>query len=62
MERTKDVPKGMRILYAVVESPAKMFQDASDPHGEHAMPAGIYEMRIAREFDPLLEQARRVAD
>lgn len=62
MERTKDVPAGMRILYGIVEKPAKLFQDADVPHDTHAVPPGIYEFRIAREYDPIMEQARRVAD
>jgi hypothetical protein len=62
MERTKDVPEGMRILYAIVDQPTRMFQDAATPHEAHDVPPGVYELRIAREFDPLMEQARRVAD
>ncbi len=62
MERTENVPAGMRILYAIVDSPAKLFQDAAVPHGEHTVPAGITEFRIAREYDPIMEQARMVAD
>lgn len=63
MERTKDVPKGMRILYALVEQPTELRQDAGgNPHEAHALEPGIYEMRIAREYDPFSEQARRVAD
>ena len=62
MERTKDVPEGMRILYAIVDQPTRMFQDAATPHEAHHIAPGIYEMRIAREFDPIMEQARRVAD
>lgn len=62
MERTKDVPEGMRILYAIVERPASLRQDAVNAHEAHDMPPGVYEMRISREFDPFLQQARRVAD
>lgn len=62
MERTKDVPAGMRILYAIVDAPTRLWQDAGAPHDAHEIDAGIYEMRIAREFDPIMEQARRVAD
>lgn len=62
MERTKDVPAGMRILYAIVKEPTRLYQDAAVPHGEHIVPRGTYEIRIAREYDPIMEQARRVAD
>lgn len=63
LERTDNVPEGMRILLAIVEAPTNLRQDAAaDAHGSHAVVPGIYEMRIAREYDPLLEQARRVAD
>lgn len=62
MERTKDVPDGMRILYAIVEEPTSLRQNAANAHEAHDMPSGVYEMRISREFDPFLQQARRVAD
>lgn len=63
MERTKDVPDGMRILYAIVDQPTQLRQDAANAHEAHDLDGGsIYEMRIAREYDPFAEQARRVAD
>jgi len=62
MERVTDVPAGMRILYAIVDAPTQLRQDAAKAHEAHDLAAGIYEMRIAREFDPFSEQARRVAD
>lgn len=55
-------PSGMRILYALLEEPTRLIQDADEPHGSHELPAGTYEFRIAREFDPFTEQARQVAD
>lgn len=55
-------PSGMRILYALLEEPTALIQDASDAHGQHMLDAGIHEFRIAREFDPFTEQARQVAD
>jgi len=61
-ERTRDVPPGVRILYAIVENPARLYQDAATPHEAHTMPVGYTEFRIAREFDPILQQARQVAD
>lgn len=63
MERTKDVPDGMRILYAIVDAPAQLRQDAAgNAHEAHDIAPGIFEMRIAREYDPFMQQARRVAD
>ena len=57
-----DPPAGMRVLYALLEEPAALIQDAADPHGQHSLEPGIYEFRIAREFDPFSEQVRQVAD
>jgi hypothetical protein len=62
MERTEGVAAGMRILYAIVEAPARLYQDAATPHDAHDLLPGIYELRIAREYDPVMQQARRVAD
>lgn len=61
MERT-DTPTGMQVLYGLLESPASLIQDAATPHEGYDLAPGIYEFRIAREFNPFLEQARRVAD
>jgi hypothetical protein len=55
-------PAGMRILYALLDEPTSLIQDAPEPHGSHDLAPGIYEMRIAREYDPFTEQARIVAD
>ena len=49
-------------LYATLTEPATLFQDAATPHGTIELPPGLYEFRLAREYDPFLEQARRVAD
>lgn len=62
MERTNNVPAGMKILYAIVKDPSRLHQDAATPHKPIDLDPGIYEMRIKREYDPFLEQARRVAD
>lgn len=62
MERTDNVPAGMQIFYAILDEPQMFAQDAANPHGSYEMAPGIYEMRISREFDPFVEQARRVAD
>lgn len=62
MERVRDVPTGMRTLYAILEKPEALIQDAATPHGSYQLDPGFYEFRIAREFDPFAEQARQVAD
>lgn len=62
MERTKDVPEGMRIIYAILDEPTALIQDAGNPHGHIDLEPGNYEFRISREYDPFLQQARRVAD
>lgn len=62
MERTDRIPSGMQIFFAILSEPEQFIQDAANPHGGYDLPAGIYEFRISREFNPFLEQARRVAD
>ena len=62
MERTNDVPSGMRILYAILDNPAEFIQDAPNPHEKHVLPAGLYEFRCAREYDSFADQARAVQD
>lgn len=62
LERTGNVPAGMRILYAILEHPSELRQDTANPHKTIPLEAGIYEFRISREFNPFIEQARRVAD
>lgn len=57
-----DAPEGMRILYALLDSPTMLIQDAPEAHGSHTLEPGLYEFRIAREFDPFAEQVRMVAD
>lgn len=62
MERISGVPAGMQIFYAILDEPERFVQDAANPHGGFDLPAGLYEFRVSREFDPFSEQARRVAD
>lgn len=61
MEREK-VPEGMKILTAIVRGEATLEQDAAVPHEKYVLQEGLYEFRLAREYNPFLEQARRVAD
>jgi hypothetical protein len=53
---------GLRILYAIVREPTALRQTAATPHEEMPLAPGLYEMRLAREYDPFAEQIRRVAD
>lgn len=62
MERTDNIPEGMKKLYAILEEPADLIQDAAVPHEGYTLSPGIYEFRIAREYNPFLEQARQVMD
>lgn len=62
MERVSDVPAGMQIIYALLDAPVALVQDAPVPHGGFDLDPGIYMFKIAREYDPFAEQARRVAD
>lgn len=62
LERIDNVPAGMAILYAIVKNPTALRQDAAAPHAEIPLDPGLYEIRVAREFDPFAEQVRRVQD
>jgi hypothetical protein len=62
IERTSGVPAGMQVFYAILDRPEQFIQDAANPHGGFDLPAGVFEFRVSREFDPFAEQARRVAD
>ncbi len=62
MERTDNVPQGMQKLYAILDKPEQLIQDATVPHENYNLLPGFYEFRISREYDPFAEQARRVAD
>lgn len=62
MERTSNVPTGMKILYAIVDKPAEFIHTALNQHGGYKLDPGVYEFRISREFDPFSEQARQVQD
>lgn len=59
----KSTPAGMRVLYAILETPADLIhQRGHDTHETIHHEAGIYEYRLGREFDPYAELARRVMD
>jgi hypothetical protein len=62
MERTSDVPQGMKILYAIVKNPSELIQDAPGAHEGILHEPGLYEFRISREYNAFEKQARQVAD
>ena len=56
-------PEGMRILYAVVEKAMTLSHLRDhDTHESIHLDPGVYEFRVAREFDHYAELARQSAD
>lgn len=53
---------GMKVLYAIVKEPLKLRQSAGAPHKEQTVEPGEYFITNNIEYNPFLEQARRVAD
>ena len=62
LERTDNVPSGMRIFYGILKDPQVLFQDAPGAHESQDLDAGVWEFRVSREYDPFADQARMVAD
>lgn len=62
MERTDNVPAGMRVFYAILDKPEQFIHDAATPHDGFVLDPGVYRFDVSREFDPFSEQARRVVD
>jgi hypothetical protein len=62
VERQDNVPKGMRILHAIVTQPTTLRQTAGNPHGTHVVEPGNYVIHIKREHNPFTEMARMVSD
>jgi hypothetical protein len=59
----KNAPAGMRILYALLDSPGELKHlRPYDTHAPHSFAPGAYMFRTDREFDHYAELARRVAD
>lgn len=56
-------PEGMKILYAILDNPNSLdhLRD-HDTHKSIDLDKGIYEIRVAREYDPYAELARRSMD
>lgn len=56
-------PEGMRVLYAILENPTSLDHlREHDTHESIELEPGVYEIRIAREFDHYAELARQSAD
>lgn len=53
---------GMNVLYAILREPLTLRQSAGSPHKEQIVEAGEYFITNNVEYNPFLEQARRVAD
>lgn len=56
-------PEGMRVLYAILKNPTSLVHLRDhDTHEPIIHEPGVYEIRIAREFDHYAELARQSAD
>lgn len=56
-------PAGMRVLYMILENPLALEHlRGHDTHETIINEPGVYEVRIAREFDHYAELARQSAD
>lgn len=54
---------GADVLYAIVANPTQLRQEKSDaPHAPIPVDPGVYRIVISREFNPFMNEARRVAD
>ena len=62
LEKTEGVRPGLRVLYAILENPTALIQDAGTPHAPVMFDPGVYRLTISREYDPFADEARRVAD
>lgn len=68
LERTKGMTikemehKGSQMLYAVLNNPAKLYQEAGSPHKQQTVEAGKYIIGSSLDYDPFTQQAKRVAD
>lgn len=59
MEHTSN---GMRMLHAILLNPVALKQSAGAPHKQQTVEPGEYFITNNVEYNPFLEQARRVAD
>lgn len=54
--------EGMEILYAIVRQPVALKQEAGSPHKGQIVEPGEYFITNNVEYQPFLEQSRRVSD
>ena len=54
--------EGMKVLHAILKNPVSLKQSAGAPHKEQTVEPGEYFITNNVEYNPFLEQARRVAD
>lgn len=54
--------KGMKMLFAILENPTRLYQDAGSPHAEQIVEPGTYLIGTSLDYDPFTQQAKRVAD
>ena len=52
----------MNFFYLLLKDPAQLLQDAENPHETQTVEAGEYIVTVDKEYDPFLQQARRVSD
>ena len=53
---------GLKVIYALLDKPESLIQDAEIPHEGYKLDPGIYCFRVAREFDPFAKRYRPVTD
>jgi len=58
IERTDNVPIGMKVLYALLDQPASLIRDAAGLHERYDLDPGVYCLRIARECNPFAYATR----
>lgn len=59
---TERAHNGMRVLHAILLEPVPLKQSAGAPHKQQTVEPGEYLITNNVEYNPFLEQARRVAD
>ena len=61
-EAIGNAPAGLKVLYALLDQPQSLIQDADIPHEGYDLAPGIYCFRIAREYDPFAKRNRPAKD
>lgn len=58
----EQIVDGMKVLYAILKDPKSLKQSAGTPHKKQTVEPGEYFITNNVEYNPFMEQARRVAD